>query len=49
LLRCARNRLRNLDFRVFEITTAFEKGLAMAQKLSLYPLNGYGLFSGFPQ
>jgi hypothetical protein len=37
LLRCARNRLRNLYFRAFEIATAFEKGLAMTQRSNLYP------------
>jgi len=43
-LRGAKRR-SNLDFRVFEIATAFEKGLAMTQKLSLYALNGYDLFT----
>jgi len=35
-LRGAKQR-SNLDFRAFEIATAFEKGLAMTQKGDLYP------------
>jgi len=36
-------RRSNLYLRVFEIATAFEKGLAMTQKRNLYPLNGYDI------
>jgi len=39
-LRGAKRR-SNLDFRVFEIAAAFEKGLAMTEKRNLCPLNGY--------
>ncbi len=35
-LRGAKRR-SNLDFRAFEIATAFEKGLAMTQRGDLYP------------
>jgi len=44
-LRGAKRR-SNLDFRAFEIATAFEKGLAMTRKRTLYHVNGYKKFNG---